>query len=273
MNSINENEVRLANLRAVAEMRRAELRRIHTGVTRQIAKVIEDAVAASGVGGYALRKGEDGELHDTEYMTLKGEIDGERLHDIDIHFSNDPWREGEEDNPRVLSVNTCCFGNIKAGDKSGVAYCVIMGYLATHLQEIQDALNSIPDWDAYDRARRVYSISRNEAEAFERKLKQEAEAARLAEVEKRLVAGAEIATAYERKYDCDKRQSFYTGVEKKVVEKVTNKLVFFKGEFRQRKKADVLAYLVKGLDLESHLYGWSFAEDIDMTQFPRPCDN
>ena len=269
MNTLNENEVRLENLKAVATMRRAELARVHTDVTRQIAKVIEDAVADSGVGGYALRKGEDGELHDTEYMTLKGEIDGERLHDIDIHFSNDPWREGEEDNPRVLSVNTCCFGNIKAGDKSGVAYCVIMGYLATHLQEIQDALNSIPDWDAYDRARRVYSISRNEAEAFERKLKQEAEAARLAEVEKRLVAGAEVAYVYETKWDAEKDMRVITGVRTKVVEKVTAKLVFFKDEYRQYKKAEVLNWLAKGLDER----GMSFTADIDMTQFPRPANH
>jgi hypothetical protein len=263
METISTNEIRLANLKSVAEMRRAELRRIHTGVTRQIAKVVEDAVAASGVGGYALRKGEDGELHDTEYMTLKGEIDGERLHDIDMHFSNDPWREGEDNNPRVLSVNTCCFGNIKAGDKSGVAYCVIMGYLATHLQEIQDALNSIPEWEAYDRARRVYSISRNEAEAFERKLAEEAKTARRAEIEKRLVVGAEIAYAHDVQWSKDEGRIF-TGVRTKVIEKVTAKLLFFKGDNRQYKKEEALGLLSKGVNR----CGWSFAADVDITQFP-----
>lgn len=269
MNTLNENEIRLANLKAVADMRRAELRRIHAVVTRQIAKVVEDAVAASGVGGYALRKGEDGELHDTEYMTLKGEIDGERLHDIDLYYRDDSWCDEGGDNPRVLSVNTCCFGNIKAGDKSGVAYCVIMGYLATHLQEIQDALNAIPEWEAYDRARRIRSISRREAEEFERKLKEEAESARLAEIEKRLVVGAVVAKEKVRRYDFEKRQSVYTGISTLEVEKVTAKLVFFKDSYRQHKKADVLKCLATGLDKG----GWSFASDVDMTQFPRPANH
>lgn len=266
MNTINENEVRLANLKAVAEMRRAELACVHTGVTRQMAKVIEDAVAASGVGGYALRKGKDGELPDTDYMVLCGEIDGERLHDIDLSFLHETWRDMEEGNPRVLSVNTCCFGKVKAGDKSGVAYCVLMGYLVAHLQEIQDALNAIPEWEAYARARRVYSISRNEAEAFERKLREEAESARLAEIEKRLVVGAVIASEKVRRYDSEKGQYIYIGVSKKVVEKVTAKLVFFKDEYRQYKKADVLGFLSSGLEKGR----WSYAEDVDMSKFPCP---
>jgi len=267
MNSIiNANEVRLANLKAVAEMRRAELYCIRKGLTSQMAKIIEDAVAASGVSGFALRKGEDGELRDIDYMTLEGEIDGERLHDIDLYFRNDSWRDAEEGNPRVLSVSTCCFGTIKAGDKGGIAYCALMGYLVTHLQEMQDALNAIPEWEAYRRAHRIYSISSNEAEAFERKLAEEAKAARLAEVEKRLVAGAVLATEKIRRYDCEKRQSIYIGVSTKVVEKVTAKLVFFKDEYRQYKKADVLELLAKGLEKG----GWSFASDVDMKQFPCP---
>lgn len=268
MNSINENEVRLANLQAVAEMRRAELACIHAGVTRQMAKIIEDAVAASGVSGYALRKGKDGELRDSEYMTLDGEIDGERLHDIDLYFRNDSWRDEEEGENRVLSVNTCCFGSVKAGDKSGVAYCVLMGYLVTHLQEIQDALNAIPEWEAYMRSRRIYHISQREADEFSRKLKEEAKAARFAEVEKCLVVGAVVATEKVRRYDCEKGQSLYVGIHTLEVEKVTNKLVFFRGNCHQFKKADVLELLAKGLEKG----GWSFAADVDMTQFPCPVE-
>lgn len=268
MNTINENEVRLANLQAVAEMRRAELACIRTGVARQVAKIIEDAVAASGVSGYALRKDESGELRDMDYMTLDGKIDGERLHDIDLHFLHDTWRDMEEGSPRTLSVNTCCFGSIKAGDKSGVAYCVLMGYLATHLQEIQDALNAIPEWEAYTRSSRIYHISQREADEFSRKLKEEATAARLAEVEKRLVVGAVVATEKVRRYDCEKHQSIYTGVSTMEVERVTAKLVFFKDSYRQYKKADVLNFLATGLEKG----GWSFAADVDMTKFPCPVE-
>ena len=266
MNSINENEVRLANLQAAAEMRRAELARNSSAVASQVMKVVEDAVAASGVSGYALRKDENGGLRDAERMTLCGKIDGERLHDIDICFRRD-WLD-KEGTPRVFEVNTCCFGAVKAGDKRSVAYCVLMGYFATHLQEIQDALNAIPEWEVYDRSRRVYYISRNEAEAFERKMADEAKAARLAEVEKRLVVGAVVATEKVRRYDCEKHQSIYTGVSTMEVEKVTAKLVFFKDSYRQYKKADVLNFLAIGLEKR----GWSFAADVDMSQFPCPVD-
>ena len=268
MNTINENEVRLANLQAVAEMRRAELACIRTGVARQMAKIIEDAVAASGVSGYALRKDESGELRDIDYMTLEGKIDGERLHDIDLRFLYDTWSDEEEGKNRVLSVDTCCFGSIKAGDKSGVAYCVLMGYLATHLQEIQDALNAIPELEAFTRSSRIYRISQREADEFSRKLKEESTAARLAKLEERLVVGAVVATEKVRRYDCEKHQSFYTGVRTMEVDRVTEKLVFFKGSCRQYKKADVLKFLATGLEKR----GWSFAADVDMTQFRCPIE-
>lgn len=271
MNSINENEVRLANLEAAAEMRRADLIAAKTPLAEGIKKVIEDAIAASGANGYAVATDEEGKLHDLEYINIEGALDGERLHDIDCRLRREYGEPLAE--PLHFSFNTCCFGDIGVGDKVGIAYAILLAHLATHVEEIEDALNALPYWDEYNRACEVYSISRREAEEFKRKMKEDEKNAALAKVEKRLVVGAEIATAYERRYDCDKHQSFYTGVEKKVVEKVTNKLVFFKGEFRQRKKADVLAYLVKGLDLESHLYGWSFAEDIDMSQFPRPANH
>ncbi len=265
MNTINENEVRLANLKASADKRRAEFCDIRAEVTRQIAKIIEDAVAASGVSGYTLRKGENGELRDTEYMTLDGEIDGERLHDIDLYYRNDSWRD-EDGGERVFSVNTCCFGRVKAGDKSGVAYYLLMGYLVTHLQEIQDALNAIPDWEAYNRSRRIYHISRNDAEAFERKMDAEAKMAKEAAVLERLMEGAEIAVHYTTDFDLVRGVHVLTGIKIMTVEKVTNKLVFFKDRRGQNKKADVVANLVRGIDN----CGWSFAADVDMA-FPRDC--
>lgn len=267
MNTINENEVRLANLQAAAEMRRAELARNSSAVASQVMKVVENAIAASGVNGYALRKDENGGLRDAERMTLCGKIDGERLHDIDICFRRG-WGAEDENEPRAFSVSTCCFGSVTTDNKVGIAYCVLVGYLAAHLQEIQDALNAIPEWEVYDRSRRVYYISRNEAEAFERKMADEAKAARLAEVEKRLVVGAVVATEKIRRYDIKKHQSFYIGVKTMVIEKVTAKLVFFKSEYRQYKKADVLELLAKGLEKG----GWSFEANVDMSKFPCPVE-
>ena len=48
MNKVNENEVRLANLEAAAEMRRAELMAIFQPLSLSVAKVLNDAIAASG---------------------------------------------------------------------------------------------------------------------------------------------------------------------------------------------------------------------------------
>lgn len=260
MNSINENEVRLANLQAVAEMRRAELACIRTGVARQMAKIIEDAVAASGVSGYALQKDNDGEIYDIDYMRLGGEIDGKRLHSVDLYFRHESWNDTEEGKSRILSLNPCCFGTFNAGNKCGVAYFVLTGYLAAHLQEIQDALNAIPEWETYARARRVYTVSRGEVEEFERKLAEEAKAARRAEIEKRLVVGAEVVVGHERKWDCEKGD-IIKGVRVLTVEKVTNKLVFFKDEYRQYKKDYVLRSLARGIDNG----GFSYLADIDLT--------
>ena len=264
MDTINENEIRLANLQAAAEMRRAELDCIRAGVTRQMAKIIEDAVVASGVSGYTLRKGKDGGFRDAEYMTLEGKIDGERLHDIEIYFRRD-WGAGDGES-RIFSVSTCCFGSVNVGNKVGIAYCALVGYLATHLQEIQDALNAIPEWEAYQRSCRIYSVSRHEADDFSRKLKEEAKAARLAKIEKRLIVGAVIAIDRIRRYDCEKQQPVYTGIRTLEIEKITPKLVFFKDNRHQYKKAEVLTFLARGLEQD----GWSFAADVDTAQFPYP---
>lgn len=259
MNTINENEVRLANLKAVAEMRRDEFCCIHARLIKQMATIIEDAVAASGVSGYALQKDNVGELYDIDYMRLGGEIDGKRLHSVDLYFRHESWNDTEEGKPRILSLNPCCFGTFNAGNKCGVAYFVLMGYLAAHLQEIQDALNAIPEWEAYTRARRVYTVSRGEVEESERKLAEEAKTARRAEIEKRLVVGAEVVVGYESKWDYEKGD-ITKGVRVLTVEKVTNKLIFFKDD-RQYKKDYVLLSLARGIDNG----GFSYLADIDLT--------
>jgi hypothetical protein len=267
MEAISTNDIRLENLKAAAEMRRAELMAIRQPLSLAIAKVINDAIAASGSTKYALRS--DGcIIRDFEYMAIDGKDGDDRLVSIDLYYRHDTWEDRRNGKPRVLAFNTCGFGTVKAGDTKGVAYCLLVGYLAAHLQEIQDALNAIPDWEAYERARRFYDVSSRELMEFERKLADEAKTARHAEIEKRLVVGAVVATQKVRKYDFDKRQSFYTGVSTMEVERVTAKLVFFKDAYRQYKKADVLNFLATGLEKR----GWSFAADVDMTQFPCPVE-
>jgi hypothetical protein len=261
MEAISTNDIRLENLKAAAEMRRAELMAIRQPLSLAIAKVINDAIAASGSTKYALRS--DGcIIRDFEYMAIDGKDGDDRLVSIDLYYRHDTWEDRRNGKPRVLAFNTCGFGTVKAGDTKGVAYCLLVGYLAAHLQEIQDALNAIPDWEAYERARRFYDVSSRELMEFERKLADEAKTARRAEIEKRLVVGAWIAYAHETEWKEDGR--VFTGVRTKVIEKVTAKLLFFKGDNRQYKKEEVLGLLSKGVNR----CGWSFAADVDMTQFP-----
>ena len=65
---------------------------------------------------------------------------------------------------------------------------------------------------------------------------------------------------YERKWDCEKGD-IIKGVRVLTVEKVTNKLVFFKDEYRQYKKDYVLRSLARGIDNG----GFSYLADIDLT--------
>lgn len=264
MNSINKNEVRLANLEAAAEMRRAELMAIRQPLSLAIAKVINDAIAASGSTKYALRLDDGGFLRDFECMTIDGKDDGDRLVSIDLYYRHDTWEDRRNGKPRILAFSTCGFGTVKAGDTKGVAYCLLLGYLAAHLKEMEDAINAIPEWAAYERALEIYNVSRDEAGDFAALLKEEAHAAALAKVEERLVVGAEVAFSYDVMYDFDRHVDVVKGVHTRKVEKVTNKLVFFENEYKQYKKADVLADLVRGLDN----HGWSFAADVDMSRFP-----
>jgi hypothetical protein len=260
MEAISTNEIRLANLKAVYAMRRAEAEVAYRKVSCAATKIIENAVAHSAITGYALRKDENG-LVDFDIMELCGRNHrGEELVSISLYFRR-RLRENESPN-RVLMLGTSCFGNVTASDEKGIAYCLLLGYLAAHLQEIQDALNAIPDWEAYERARRFYDVSSRELMEFERKLADEAKTARRAEIEKRLVVGAWIAYAHETEWKEDGR--VFTGVRTKVIEKVTAKLLFFKGDNRQYKKEEVLGLLSKGVNR----CGWSFAADVDMTQFP-----
>ena len=202
MNSINKNEVRLANLEAAAEMRRAELMAIRQPLSLAIAKVINDAIAASGSTKYALRLDEGGIIRDFEYMTIDGKGGDDRLVSIDLYYRHDTWEDRRNGKPRVLSFSTCGFGTVKAGDTRGVAYCLLLGYLAAHLKEMEDAINAIPEWAAYERALEIYNVSRDEAGDFAARLKEEARAAALAKAEERLVVGAEVA--------------FYFGIEELV---------------------------------------------------------
>lgn len=264
MNSINKNEVRLANLEAAAEMRRAELMAIRQPLSLAIAKVINDAIAASGSTKYALRTDDSGFIRDFEYMTIDGKDDGERLVSIDLYYRHDSWEDRRAGKPRVLAFSTCGFGTVKAGDTRGMAYCLLLGYLAAHLKEMEDAINAIPEWAAYERALEVYNVSRDEAGDFAIRLKTEAHMAAIAKAEERLVVGAEVAYSYDGGYDFDRHVNVVTGVRTRKVKKVTNKLVFFENEYKQYKKVDVLADLVRGLDN----HGWSFAADVDMSRFP-----
>lgn len=259
------NKVRLANLEAVAEMRRAELVAARKPLNEAYKRVFAEVVADSGVSGYALSLDEEGNVYDFNTPELSGEIDGKRLHDIHCYFRNDRW-DDTSDEPRRLSFNTTCFGDVKVGDAVGVAYCVMVGYLASNLQSIQDALDALPEWEAYRTAKRFYDAAYYEAEGLKRKMKEEAQAAKEAAVLKRLVAGAEVARMYDGHYDFERNVHVRTGVITKKVEKVTNKLVFFENDYRQHKKADVVAQIICGLDKG----GWSFAEDVDMSQFPCP---
>ena len=256
------DRIRLANLEAVADMRRAEMLAVFKPLAASVAKVINDAVAASGYNKYAVAVDKDGDLRDIEWINVEGEDDGERLIGIDISFR----RKDYNDSKRVFSFGTCAFGNVKAGDRRGIAYCTVIGHLAAHAQEIDDALNAIPEWKAYDSAYRIWCISRSDAEALAKQIKDEEAKEARAKVEERLVVGAEIAVTYNTKWDCEKCDSVVTGVHTMTVEKVTKKLVFFAGHFRQYKKDEVCAAIVNGIDKG----GWSFASDIDMTQFPCP---
>ena len=112
---------------------------------------------------------------------------------------------------------------------------------------------------------RIYRFSDGEARAFAQQMKVDAENAARAKAEERLVVGAEIAVAYDQEWDCEKGDTIVTGVRTKVVEKVTNKLVFFKNDWHQHHKADVCYELVRGLDK----CGYAYLADIDMAQFPR----
>ena len=262
MNTINENEVRLANLEAACEMRRAELMEIYKPLSVAVTEVLDKAIASSGSTKYRVITDDKGILRDLEVISIDGRDDSDRLVSIDAYFRRD-WC-ADESKPRQFAFQTCGFGTVKAGDTKGVAYCLLVGYLAAHVQEIQDALNAIPEWADYDRALAAYRVTCREAEEFSRKMKEDAKNAAIAEVEKRLVVGAVVATQKVRKYDFDKSQSFYTGVSTMEVERVTAKLVFFKDAYRQYKKADVLNYLATGLEKG----GWSFAADVDMSRFP-----
>lgn len=255
------NKVRLANLEAVADMRRAEMLAVYKPLAASVAKVINDAIAASGYTKYAVDVDENGYIRDIEWMNLEGEDDGERL--IEIHLS---FRKGYGESKRVFSFDTCAFGRVNAGDRRGIAYCTVLGYLAAHAQEIDDALNAIPEWEAFDNAYRIWRISRSDAEALAKTIEVEEMNAARAKVEERLVVGAEIAITYHTKWDDEKSKTILTGVYKMTVEKVTKKLVFFKGVYRQHKKDDVCTALARGIEKG----GWSFASDVDMTQFPRP---
>lgn len=259
------NKVRLANLEAVAEMRRAELVAARKPLNEAYKRVFAEVVAASGVSGYALSLNEKGEVYDFSTPELSGEIDGKRLHDIHCYFRNDRWDDAS-DEPRRLSFNTTCFGDVKVGDAVGVAYCVMVGYLASNLQSIQDALDSLPEWEAYRTAKRFFDAAYYEAEGMKRKMKEEARAEKEAAVLKRLVPEAVLAFDFERSWDDEKGEYRLVGVKTKTVEKVTPHFVFFKGDCRRYKKAYVLADILVGLSDG----GWSFAEDIDMSQFPLP---
>ena len=265
MNKVYENEVRLANLEAAAEMRRAELMAIFQPLSLSVAKVLNDAIAASGSTKYAVRT-DGGNLRDTEWIEIEGVDEGDRLVGVTVHLRKasywDESVEGDKASERVFSFSTCGFGDVKAGDTKGVAYCLLVGYLAAHATEIQNALNAIPEWKNYDRAVRIYHFSDGEARAFAQQMKVDAENAACAKAEERLVVGAEIAVDYEKKWDCEKCESVITGVRVKTVEKVTNKLVFFKDDYHRYNKADVCYKLVRGLEKG----GYSYAADVDLSK-------
>lgn len=236
-----------------------ELEAVRVRMTEEVKNVVDAAIGSSGVDGYRLA--EEGLDCDFTHIRITKGRDG---HDVTLWYRK-PWNKNER---REVKLNVAAMGDFGADDTVKVEYYQLVGFLASRIGELTKSLNAIEGWEELDTAIDNLRFVQSEIDALDAEEMKRQRDERVAEIEKRLVVGAEIAFTYRSEYDGEGRY-----VAKEIftvkVERITAKLLWFEGYVGQWKKADGIDALMKGLDKG----GWSFADEITLEQLNNQLKN
>lgn len=249
---MNTYTMKRENLNIAKAARAKELEAVRVRITEEVKKVVEAAIGLSGIDGYKL---DEGGL-DCEFTHIRITKGGDG-HDVTLWYHK-PWKENEQ---REVKLNVSAMGDFGADDTAEVEYYQLVGFLASRIGELTKSFNAIEGWKELDTAIANLRFVQSEIDALDAEEMKRQRDERVAEIEKRLVVGAEIAFSYRVGYG-DEGRIVAKEIHTRKVERVTAKLLWFEGYFRQWKRADVIDALVKGLDKG----GWSFADEITLEQ-------
>ena len=257
---MNTYTMKRENLNIAKAARAKELEAVRVRMTEEVKKVVNAAIGLSGVDGYRLA--EEGLDCDFTHIRITKGRDG---HDVTLWYYK-PWRKDER---REVKLNVAAMGDFGADDTAKVEYYQLVGFLASRIGELTKSLNAIEGWEELDTAIDNLRFVQSEIDALDAEEMKRQRDERVAEIEKRLAVGAEIAYTYRDVYDSAEECFVAKEILTMKVERVTAKLLWFESYFSQWKRADVIDALVKGLDKG----GWSFADEITLEQLNNQLKN
>lgn len=256
---MNTYTMKRENLNIAKAARAKELEAVRVRMTEEVKNVVDAAIGLSGIDGYKL----DEEGLDCDFTRIRI-TKGRDGHDVTLWYYK-PWRKDER---REVKLNVSAMGDFGADDTAKVEYYQLVGFLASRIEGLTKSLNAIEGWEELDTALANLRFVQSEIDALDAEEMKRQRDERVAEIEKRLVVGAEIAFTFRIDYDGEGRYVAKEILAMKV-ERVTAKLLWFEHHFRQYKRADVIDALVKGLDKG----GWSFADEITLEQLNNQLKN
>ena len=249
---MNTYTMKRENLNIAKAARAKELEAVRVRMTEQVKKVVEAAIGSSGVDGYKLD--EEGLDCDFTRIRITKGTDG---HDVTLWYYK-RWSKNEQ---REVKLNVAAMGDFGASDTAKVEYYQLVGFLASRIGELTKSLNAIEGWEELDTALANLRFVQSEIDTLDAEEMKRKRDERVAEIEKRLTVGAEIAYSYSVRCNGEGRYIAKEILTMKV-ERITAKLLWFKGHFGQYKRAYVIDALMKGLGKG----GWSFADEITLEQ-------
>lgn len=249
---MNTYTMKRENLNIAKAARAKELEAVRVRMVEEVKNVVDAAIGLSGVDGYRLD--EEGLDCDFTHIRITKGRDG---HDVTLWYYK-PWRKDER---REVKLNVAAMGDFGADDTAKVEYYQLVGFLASRIEGLTKSLNAIEGWEELNTAIDNLRFVQSEIDALDAEEMKRQRDERVAEIEKRLAVGAEIAFTYRSEYDGEGRYVAKEILTRKVG-RVTAKLLWFEGYVRQWKRAEVINALLKGLDKG----GWSFADEITLEQ-------